>query len=191
MGLLENIKNVVSDVSKTAQTETKEVDVVFDRIPETLEDFTSLPQAELSTPFDTAALTVLALCVYPKDKDLCFAMLDFLRGESRPMNNVEKHLIADHFQAQSYVPRSYFDGATPVNGYTPEEPYTVRVSDDQLSYVTKGHATLNLKSGGAESPRKINLRKGEDDKWYLWEQFLLVGIEEPPEKKPIIERIGS
>ncbi|MBO4348645.1 MAG: hypothetical protein J5812_03625, partial [Candidatus Methanomethylophilaceae archaeon] len=74
--------------------------------------------------------------------------------------------------------------------YTPTEPYTVRVSDDQMSYVNNGHATLNLKSSGAESPRKINLRKGEDEKWYLWEQFLLVGVEEPPEKK-MVERIGD
>ncbi len=188
MGLLDNIKNAVNDVAKSAQVEVKTVEVVFDRIPETLEELTSLPQAELSSPFDTAALTVLALCTYPKDKDLCFAMLDFLRG-SRPMNNVEKHLIAEHFKDQDYVPRSYFAGATPENGYTPDEPYTVQVFDDQLSYVNKGHAALNMKSGGAESPRKINHRKGDDDRWYLWEQFLLIGIEEPPAREPV-ERIG-
>ncbi len=190
MGLLDNIKNAVNDVAKTAQVEVRTEEVVFTRIPETLEEFTSLPQAELSSPFDTAALTVLALSVYPKDKDLCFSMLDFLRG-SRPLSNVDRHLISDHFTDQVYVPRSYFRGATPENGYTPDEPYTIQVFDDQLSYVSKGHANLNVRSGGAESPRKINLRKGEDDKWYLWEQFVLVGIQEPPEKKPIIERIGS
>ncbi len=190
MGLLDNIKNAVNDVAKTAQASENTVEIVFEHIPETLEEFTALPQAELSTPFDTAALTVLALCTYPKDKELSFAMLDYLRGP-RPMNNVERHLIEDHFTQQSYIPRSYFDGATPDNEYTPSEPYTVRVSDDQMSYLTKGHATMNLRSGGAESPRKVNLRQGDDDKWYLWEQFLLVVIEKPPEKKQPIERIGS
>ena len=189
MGLLDNIENAVNDVVKTAQATGKTEEIVFDHIPETLEEFTALPQAEMATPFETAALTVLALSTYPKDMDLCYAMLDYLRG-SRPMNNVERHLIADHFTQQSYVPRSYFQGAIPENDYTPTEPYTVRISDDHMSYVNNGHATLNLKSSGAESPRKINLRKGEDEKWYLWEQFLLVGVEEPPEKK-MVERIGD
>ena len=30
--------------------------------------FQALPQAAMATPFDTAALTVLALCMYPADK---------------------------------------------------------------------------------------------------------------------------
>ena len=36
--------------------------IVFgNSLPETLEEFKSLPQAAMSTPFDTAAMTVVAL----------------------------------------------------------------------------------------------------------------------------------
>ena len=183
MGLLDNIKNVVNEVKTAQPAESRTAEVVFEKVPETLEEFTSLPQAELSDPFDTAALTVLALCVYPVDRDLSLSMLDYLR-EPRPMNNVEKHLIADKFTEQDYIPRSYFDGAVPENGYSPSVPYTIRISDDEYSYINKGHTSLNVRSGGADSPRKINLRLGEDNRWHLWEQFLLIGVQKPQERRP-------
>ena len=46
------------------------VEVVFAELPETLEAMKRLSQASLSTPFDTAALTVAALAVYPKDREM-------------------------------------------------------------------------------------------------------------------------
>ena len=56
---------------------TKTEKIVFADLPESLEAFKALPQAALSTPFDTAALTVVALCLYPADKELCYQMLDY------------------------------------------------------------------------------------------------------------------
>ena len=40
----------------------KKEKIVFNSLPSTFEEFASLPQAALSTPFDTAAMTVLAFC---------------------------------------------------------------------------------------------------------------------------------
>ena len=39
-------------------------------------------------------------------------------------------------------------------------------------------------SGGADSSRDVLLRKAKDGKWYLWEQFLLVGIRKPESSNP-------
>ena len=36
--------------------------IVFSDIPESIEEFQALPQAALSNPFDTTAMTVVALC---------------------------------------------------------------------------------------------------------------------------------
>ena len=157
--------------------------IVFNEIPTSLEQFKALPQAAMSTPFDTAALTVLAFSVYPKDKELSLSMIGYLRGP-RPLSGMDKSFIADRFRDSDYVPRSYFNGAVPGNDYTPSLPYTVRVSDNPYSYQNEGYATMYMSSGGADSPRSVQTRLAKDGKWYLWEQFILVGIRIPESSNP-------
>ena len=158
--------------------------VVFNSLPETYEQFISLPQASLSTPLDTAAMTVLAFCFYPKDSELCYRMIDFLRGP-RPMNGSDKQFIADRFRDKDYVPRSYFAGATPSNDYQPVAPYTVELRENQYTYSVDGMAKLFIPSDGADDPRPIQLRKAKDGKWYLWEySSILLGIRQPESANP-------
>ena len=185
MGLFDNLKNSLkNEVNKAVQNAANKTEnIVFSKLPDTLEEFKALPQAAMATPFDTAALTVLALCFYPKDKDLSLAMLDFLRGPA-PMSGMDKQNLADRFRSKDYVPRSYFKGATPQNDYTPSEPYTITVSENSYSYEAEGIAKLFIPSGGADSPRPIQLRKAKDGKWYLWEQLLLADIRQPESSNP-------
>ena len=158
--------------------------IVFPGVPETAEEFRALPQAAMATPFDTAAMTVLALCMYPARRDAALAALDALRGP-RPLSVFEKQFIADRFMdGKDYVPRSYFDGATPQNDYTPAQPLTVRVSAGPYAYQNEGYAKLDLRSGGADSPRQVLLRLAKDGKWYLWEQYLLPDIRPPESSNP-------
>ena len=161
----------------------KFVDVVFADLPENAEQFKALPQAQLATPFDTAALTVLAFCFYPKDKAASLAMLNYLRGP-RPLSPYDEQFIRDRFMDKDYVPRSYFMGAVPANDYQPSQPYTVRVSENPYSYQNEGYARMFLTSGGADSQRYIDLRLAKDGKWYLWEQYILSGIREPESSNP-------
>ena len=184
MGLFDNIRNQVSNTAQPSQGGgNRSVNVVFDSLPETVEQFKALPKAALSTPFDTAALTVLAFCFYPQNKEACLAMVDYLRGP-RPLSNYDKSFIADRFRDSDYVPRSYFNGATPQNDYLPSQPYTVTVSENPYSYQNEGYAKLFIRSGGADSPREVLLRKAKDGKWYLWEQYILVGIRQPESSNP-------
>ena len=158
-------------------------DITFSSLPNTLEEFKALPQAAMSNPFDTAALTVLAFCFYPKNRDLSLAMLDYLRGP-RPLSPMDRQFIRDRFMDKDYVPRSYFNGATPQNDYTPAQPYTVKVSENPYSYDEQNYAKLFVTSGGADSPRAIQLRLAKDGKWYLWEQFILSDIRQPESSNP-------
>ena len=188
MGLFDNLKNTVGNAMNSAaqnsqQPSNRSVNIVFPSLPETLEQFKALPQAAMSTPFDTAALTVLAFCFYPQNRDTCLAMVDFLKGP-KPLSPYEKSFIADRFRDSDYVPRSYFNGATPQNDYQPQQPYTVTVSENPYSYQNEGYAKLFIRSGGADSPREVLLRKAKDGKWYLWEQFILVGIRQPESSNP-------
>ena len=137
----------------------------------------------MSTPFETAAMTVVALCVYPYNKDESIKMLNHLRGP-RPLSNHEISFLADRFRDSNYVPRSYFNGATPDNDYEPQAPYTITVSENPYSYENQGYAKLFIRSGGADNPREVLLRQAKDGKWYLWDQFLLVSIRQPESANP-------
>ena len=182
MGLFDNIgKPAEQSAQQTGGN--KSVDVVFPSLPDTFEQFTALPQAQLSTPFDTAAMTVLALCFYPQDKELCYQMLEFLKGPGT-LSPYERQFIRDRFMDHDYVPRSYFNGATPQNDYLPAQPYTIAVSENPYSYQNQGYAKLFIRSGGADNPREVSLRLAKDGKWYLWEQFILVGIRQPESSNP-------
>lgn len=184
MGLFDTLKKQpVQEADAAAKPENETKEIIFSALPETLEQFKALPQAALATPFDTAALTVLALCFYPSDRETALSMLDFLRGP-RPLSTFDKQFIRDRFMDADYVPRSYFKGATPQNDYLPAEPYTVAVSTTPYSYREEHFAKLLLHSGGADNPREIKLRLAKDGKWYLWEQYILSGIRAPESSNP-------
>lgn len=156
----------------------------FGGIPSSLGEFQSLPEASLDTPFKAAALTVLALCAFVNNKEASFEMLDFLRGP-RPLSNMDKSFLKDRFMDNGkYIPFSYFEGATPDNDYTPAQPLRLTVKSDVHSYENDGYCRLNLRSGGADSPRQIVLRKLGDGTWRLWDQFVMVGIRDPKSQNP-------
>ena len=177
-------QTVRETVTKAAQNiGNKTEKIVFGSMPSSVEEFKALPQAALSTPFETAAMTVLALSCYPQSKELCFEMLNYLRGP-RPLSGMDKQFISDRFMYKDYVPRSYFAGATPENDYRPSMPLTVSVSENPHSYEAQGYAKLFIPSGGADNPRPVQLREAKDGKWYLWEQFLLPDIRQPESFNP-------
>ena len=175
------VKEAVKDVAQNVGNKSERV--VIGDMPENLEQFKALPPAAMTSPFDTAALTVVAFTYYPINKELSLEMLDFLKGP-KPLSPMEKQFIADRFLDKGYVPRSYFEGAKPENDYEPSEPYTIVVSENPYSYQNEGYATLYMTSGGADSPRSVQLRKAKDGKWYLWEQYLLADIRKPESANP-------
>ena len=162
------------------------VSVVFSAIPTTVAEFAALPQAAMQSPFDTAALVALALCVYPINKDESIKMLNYLKGP-QPLNPRELSFIADRMAQNNkagFIGASYFEGATPQNEYVPNKPYTIIVSDGPYSYTEESYAALKLKSGGADNPRDVRLRLAKDGKWYLWDHGLLVDIRQPESASP-------
>lgn len=183
MGLFDSIKKAAGDAAQAFGSGNRSVDVVFAALPEDVAGFKALKQASLSDPFDTAALTVLALCFYPHDKNASIEMLNFLKGP-RPLSEMEKQFIRDRFMDKDYVPRSYFNGATPQNDYQPAEPYTITVFENPHSKIDENMIRLFMRSGGADSPRQVDLRLAKDGKWYLWEQYLLSDIRKPESENP-------
>ena len=152
----------------------------FETLPKNLEELKALPEAVMDDPFKTAALTLCALCAYSEDRETGTEMLNFLRGP-RPMSPADIAFLNDRLMdGKTYVARSYFNGATPENEYTPTTPYTVKVISNQYSKLENGsYMKLLIHSGGADSPRSVTLRKTGGGTWYLWEQNLLSDIRIP------------
>ena len=130
MGLFDKMKQATA---ATGGNQT--VTFTFQALPESLAQMQALPEASLDTPFKTAALTVCALCAYGADKNIGLEMLNWLRGP-RPLNGQEISFLNDRFRdGKSYIPFSYFVGASPENGYTPRQPFTLLVGSNHTSNV--------------------------------------------------------
>ena len=155
----------------------------FRSLPENAAALTAMPEFDLSDPFSTAALTAAALCRYEADPAATVEMLNVLRGP-RPLSPYDVQFLRDRLAGKGYKPFSYFEGATPANNYTPTAPFAVRVSDNPYSYQNEGYAKLYLRSGGADSPRAVDLRKKGDGTWCLWEIYLLSDIRTPAKDDP-------
>ena len=169
------------DAASADAADVGEMTFSFDALPDSLSALTALPQAALRTPFDAAALTVLALCVYTTDAPTGIEMLNWLRGP-RPLNGMELSFLRDRFRGgKTYLPFSYFAGAVPANRYTPNHPFQLTVFRGQVADAEPGYARLYIRSGGADTPRPIRLRRKKDGTWLLWEHYLLTDIRRPEE----------
>ena len=167
-------------------TYSKIYEVVLQKLPKTLSELQEMPEAALKEPQNTAALTIAALALYPSDKQAALEMLEFLHGP-KGLSTYDKQFIADRFRDKDYVPRSYFEGAVPDNGYEPVKPYKLIFFENPYSrgQLKDGYLTLHVKSGGADSARQIKLRtKPSTGQWFLWEQFLLSDIRKPASADP-------
>ena len=139
----------------------------FDALPQTLEALQALPEAKLDTAFKTTALTILALSRYESDPETTYAMLSWLKGPE-DFSTSEKSFLQDRLRGKEYKVRSFFEGATPENDYTPNKPYVISVIENPYSFDNENWATLYVTSGGADNPRNIKLRKKPSTgQWFL------------------------
>ncbi len=111
-------------------------------------------------------------------------MINFLKGP-QSLSTYEQQFISERLRGNEYVPFSYFDGACPENEYHPILPYSITVSTVPTSFAEDGYAMLYLRSGGADSPRPVKLRKKPSTgEWFLWDQMLLSQIRKPVSEDP-------
>ena len=185
MSIFDKLKNGAENAVKAASAGGNQRETfTFAALPESLEQMQALPEASLTSPFQTAALTVCALCACAAEKEIGIEMLNWLRGP-RPLNGQEISFLNDRFRGgKTYIPFSYFAGSSPDNSYTPTQPFCVTVISDHTSDAEAGYAKLFIPCSGADSPRPVKLRMRGDGKWFLWEQYLLTGIRIPKAQDP-------
>lgn len=157
---------------------------VFANLPQNKEELMALPEADLLSPHKTAALSMVALLMFEKDPEVCFSMLDALRGPE-PLSPYGKSFIKERLAGKEYKVKSFFQGATVENGYEPTTPYTITVSDNQYSFTEENWATVHVKSAGADSERGIKLRKKPSTgQWFLNDILCLSDIRVPAAEDP-------
>ena len=162
----------------------QEYTFVFPKLPKTVNELLSFKEARLDTPFKTAALAMLSLCVYKENKELCFEMLNALKGPAK-LSPFEIQFLNDRLKGKEYKPYSFFNGATKENGYTPTMPLTITVKQNPYSFPEENYATLFVHSSGADSDREIKLRlKPSTGEWLLTELLCLSDIRIPNELDP-------
>ena len=185
MSIFDKLKKGAAEVAKTATQRftNKSETFTFASLPESLAEMKALPEAELTSPYQTAALTLCALCVYAADKNIGTEMINWLRGP-RPLSGMDISFLNDRFRDGTHVPFSYFEGATPENDYTPTVPFKVTVESNPYSDANEGYMKLFIKSSGADNAREVVMRKLGDGRWMLWDQMLLVSIRDPKSKNP-------
>ena len=106
MSFLDNLKKAAGNIVEKASQESK--DFVFETIPTNLAELMARPEADQKDPFGVAALTVIALNIYPANPEECFKMMEFLNGPNG-FSNMDKSFMKDRFsQNGDSTPRSYF-----------------------------------------------------------------------------------
>ena len=185
MSIFDKLKKPAAETATAAAqaVDPKKQTFTFTALPESLVQMQTLPEAALRNPFQTAALTVCALCAYAADKGIGEDMLNWLRGP-RPLSPFDISFLDDRFRDGHHVPFSYFDGAVPENEYTPNQPFTLTVEAGPYADANPGYKKLHIRSGGADNPREIVLRQKGDGTWLLWDQFLLLSIRPPKSADP-------
>ena len=66
MALFDKLKNIEPAGRNISASEEGKT-FVFEKMPSSYDEFINLKEASLSSPFDKAALTVIALCFYPEN----------------------------------------------------------------------------------------------------------------------------
>lgn len=73
------------------------------------------------------------LCAYEKNSNGCIEMLNFLKGTAE-VSTYEKGFIKERLSGKFYKTFSFFEGATPENGYKPNTPFVIKISENPYSF---------------------------------------------------------
>lgn len=173
-----NLGNIASKAGAKLQNKTQTF--TFQALPRNLAELQALPEASLTDPYATAALSLLALTRFKDSRAESIEMLNFLKGPDNCSNAEIQHISDRFMDGKFFKVNSYFEGATPANNYTPALPYRVKISSNPYSFQNEGWATLYLHSGGADNPRPVKLRKKPSTgQWFVVEIQYLGDVRTP------------
>ena len=172
-GAVGAVKESVGKGKSSSQTFT------FGTYPRTVEELKALPEATLDSAFKTTALAILALMRYEENRDDAIAMLNYLSGPES-LGQRELQFLQDRLKDKFYKVKSFFEGATVENNYSPNEPLKITVYETPYSFDEENYATMYVVSAGADEKRGVKLRrKPSTNQWFITELQCLGDIRIP------------
>ena len=159
------------------------VKYIFSTLPQTVEDIEALIAVyPVTDRHNTAAFFIASLVHYIEDEQEGLAMIDVLKGPQK-LSDTDKSFIRERFSDKQYLPKAYFEGAQPANNYEPDSPWTLIIYDDPVD-APEGYTYVNVKTSGADNPRRICMRLKGEENW-LWEyNGVLMSIRQPASEDP-------
>lgn len=164
--------------------ETEEgIRVIFETLPENAEDMKAIKdEYGMENPLEVTAFFIAAISRYNESPEDTFAMIDVLRGP-QPMSDNDKSFMEERFSDKLYLADAYFDGAEPGNDYLAGAPFSITVYSVSVE-PPEGYAYAEVKTSGADSPRRISLRE-KNGNYYIWEyNGILLSIKLPKSEDP-------
>lgn len=144
-------------------------EIHFPELPADAGAFQEMMVQQIATPEGAAAVFIVALNIFVRNPQLGQTCLDMLRLE--PLSEAE---MQAHFtpMAQNHpeIPRSYFKGALPENGYRlPEGSLTVQIKVTNERGLRRRAKTVYVGCNGTSTYRPVTLVSRPPR--YVWKRF--------------------
>ena len=127
--------------------------VTFTHVPANYEEFEALYKQFLGkTPHGTAAMMPMAMEIYGRDREeglRCIQLINWPSNVNSVVSQLKQkygtsaYAPANDGYHQRYLPAAVLKGATPENGYTPKQPYTV-----EMKASVNKHQELQISGSG-------------------------------------------
>lgn len=155
---------VFSFVTVFAQSEKE---VIIKTLPTSVGEYEKLRAEIAKTPEGGVTSMVIALMIYSQDPNIGQSCLTLALAESQLIkgkaykgkspNNDALAQIAGSFGQNPFIPYSYLDGASPINGYS------APMSDLTFHLKPQGNAnTMKIECSGDDKDRLVKVVRGED-----------------------------
>ena len=149
--------------------------MTFNRFPATVEEFEQVREKIGGEPHGAVALQIMAYEMYRRDRaigEVCIRLNNTVNNVNSATSRLRELFGNDAGYARPYQMAAYLSGATPQNGYKPNQPYTieVKVSDVRPYQNSNDYQTQVLcltvltqgKSNGSDIVEVLNtLKPGE------------------------------
>ena len=142
--------------------------------------------------FAPMAAAIIAIHTYGTNKDEAYKMFEYAYGP-QTFSNFDKEFVRTQFStaANKVLQDCYFGGATPENGYKPDEPFTITLEEGPYFISAKDGKPERHMSfiyfAGADTERYMDVCLSSDGTWYGYEgnyKHLLASVKEPVIENP-------
>ncbi|GAB4327574.1 MAG: hypothetical protein OHK0038_01270 [Flammeovirgaceae bacterium] len=172
--------------------------VTLDKLPTTVDEFIEMRDKIAQTPEGGATTMIVALLLYAQNPEIglpCLTiaiekeqLIDGKGGYKDKVPSKSAMYLIEQISKENkktYVPRSYFKGTSPENGYElPSGKLELEFSSNSYSGDVKtGKFKIFVKSSGADTARPITLKVNDKGIWKANEfSSLVVGVKAPTVK---------